>query len=237
MSNTLNKNTLCTLWNIFDTFVYAIVPFVITFLCSVIIIVQVCRRRRSAAMLGGVYHRNRDLLPSQDQLSNMLISINLLFLVMTGPFNISLVIQSIVEYFFLKSPVSMKIFGRLTESLSLLQNAYHALSFLFYCVIGNKFRTATKMICRRVYCELIHYGIGDRCTQASLLTCCLDRRRSSSSGQTASTNSRLSINDTNRRVYQEQGASATIPLRTVKRTTYVTFESIAKPLTLRATPV
>lgn len=233
----LNKNNRCTLWNMFDTLVYAIIPFVITFLCSIIIIVQVCRRRRSTVILGGTFHRNRDLLPSHDQLSSLLISINIIFIVMTGPFNICLVIQSIVEHFFVKSSVSTKIFLRFNEYLSLLQNAYHAISFLFYCVIGNKFRTSAKAICRRFYYELIACGVGDRCSQASLLPCCLDRRRSSSSVPTASTNSRLSNNDNTRRICKEHETNTSMPLRIVKRTTYVTFESITKPLTQRSTPV
>jgi len=219
----MNKENICILWNIFDTFIYAIIPFIITLICSFIIIVKVCQRRRSTVSLGGICHTNRDFCISpKDYLSTLLITTNFLFFIMTGPFNICLIIQSIFDYFFLTSLSSIEIFLYLNEYLRLLQNSYHALSFMFYCVIGNKFRNSAKSICRTIYYKFIEFGIIDRCAKTSLGSCCLDRRRSSSSGQTVSTTSRLSDN---RRLTAEQRPINSLPLTVIKRPTYITLKT------------
>jgi hypothetical protein len=130
-------------------------------------------------------------------------------------------IQSISEWFFITSLSSKEIFRCLDEYLRLLQNSYHALSFIFYCVIGNKFRSSAKSICRTIYCKFIEFGIADRCAETVLVSWCLDRRRSSSSGQTISTNNRLSDN---RRLTSEQRPTNSLPLNIIKRPIYVTYD-------------
>ncbi|UJR08975.1 hypothetical protein I4U23_013225 [Adineta vaga] len=134
-----NVCSVCILWNIFDTFIYAIIPFLLILISSIIIIVKICERRRSTIVFGGVCHTNSRIISTQDKLSMFLILINCLFLIMTGPFNTYLIIQSMLKYFFSK-PCTSKITTQLNEYLRLLQNSYHALSFIFYCLIGNKFR-------------------------------------------------------------------------------------------------
>lgn len=136
---------ICLLWNIVDTVLYAILPFLIILISSLIIIIKICHRRRSTILLGGNCHTNR-----HDHLSILLILINCLFLIMTGPFNICLIIQTIIKHFFRPS-WSMRIFQQLNEYLRTLQNAYHALSFLFYCVSGQKFRKSSALISRRIF--------------------------------------------------------------------------------------
>ena len=229
----IDKGHICLIWNTLDTFVYAIIPFVITLICSIIIILKVCQRRRSTVVLGGVCHTNRDFAPSQDHLSKLLITINLLFLFMTGPLNTSLVIQSILDCY-LVSTSSMRIFAIINEYLRLLQNTYHALSFIFYCVIGNKFRSSAKSICRTIYSKLLEFGFADRCAETPLVGCCLVRRRSSSSGRTASTNSRLSDN---RRFTIEPNPNNLLPLNVIRRYTYVTYDINQKTIVHSTTPL
>lgn len=221
-SKTINKGYICFLWNISDITIYALIPFVITLICSLIIILQVCQRRRSTTDLGGQRHRNRDVtIASGDHLSTLLISTNVLYLFMTAPFNICLTIQSLFECFFLESSGEWREFFEFIGGyLRLLQNSYHALTFLFYCVIGNKFRSSAKSICRRIYAQFLECGLADRCAEQSVGRCCLDRRRSSSSGQTASTNSRLS----DRRLTLETRPTTSIPLQVLRRPTLVTFD-------------
>lgn len=140
-----NQCDICILWNVFDTFLYAIIPFLIILISSIIIISQIIQRRRSTILSGGICHTDR-----QDCLSIVLISINCLFFIMTGPFNIALIIQSIMKHFFPRQ-YSMRTFKELNEYLRTLQNSYHAFSFVFYCVLGEKFRKATASIYRRMY--------------------------------------------------------------------------------------
>jgi len=154
------------------------------------------------------------IISPQYHLSTLLITTNILFILFTGPLNICLIIQSISEYFF-KISLSKEIFRCFDEYLRLLQNSYHALSFIFYCVIGNKFRSSAKSICRTIYYKFIKFGITDRCAKASLVSWCLVRRRSSSSGQTISTNSRLT---------GEQRPANSLPLNIIKRPIYVTYD-------------
>jgi hypothetical protein len=233
MDKSSAKNNRCILWNILDTFIYGIIPFLITLLCSLIIIIQVCRRRRSAVILGGIYHQRHAIFSPQDQLSTLLICLNLLFLVMTGPFNICLIIESLVDYFSTTSLTSVALYLRLNESLRLLQNAYHAFSFVFYCVAGNKFRSSAKLIYQRVRREFIQRLMANSYAQLSINSCCFDRRRSSSSGQTTTSRSRLSSNDTNRRHVMEQSTRSSVPLSVLKRTTHMTREFYSKSWTAR----
>ncbi|CAF0882306.1 unnamed protein product [Adineta steineri] len=225
-SETINKGNICILWNTLDTFIYAIIPFIITLICNLIIIIKVCQRRRSTVILGGICHTNRVVISYQDHLSTLLITINLLFLFMIGPLNICLIIQSIFECFFFKSiPIDNSSF--FFEFSRLLQNSYHALSFIFYCVIGNKFRESAKSICRTIYYKLFEFSIFNRCIQIPMISYCFTRRRSSSSGHTVSSNSRFS--DT-KRTQLGQRKSSFIPLNTVRRPTYVTFDINQKTL-------
>jgi hypothetical protein len=232
-STKINKGHSCLIWNTLDTFIYAIIPFIITLICNLIIIIKVCQRRRSTVNLGGICHKNSDFFSPQDHLSTLLITINLLFLFMTAPLNISLIIESIFECLSLKSS-SIKIFLLVNQYLRLLQSSYHALSFIFYCVIGNKFRSSAKSICRTLYSKLLEFGLADRCVETPLIACCLDRRRSSSSGQTASTNSRLSEN---RRLTSEQNPNHLLPLNVVRRPVYVTFDNNQKTIIHSTTPL
>ena len=223
----------CIVWNILDTCIYALIPFVIIFTSSIIIIVQVCRRRRSTMTLGGLHHRASDSIAHHDQLSTLLISINVLFLMMTGPFNILIVGQSILNHCS-ESPNSPYLLIA-NQCLQLLQNSYHALSFIFYCFIGNKFRSSAKLICRRVYYELFQFGIGHRCAELFLCVCCVDRRHSSTSGPTMSTTSRQSNNDINRRLIQDPRTNCSYQLNVIRRTTYVTFVVNPKSIQLPKT--
>ncbi|CAF2047548.1 unnamed protein product [Rotaria magnacalcarata] len=183
------KNHLCTLWNIFDTFLYAIIPFIITLICNVIIILKVLERRRSATTLGGISHINRCSNASSDHLSALLITINILFIIMTGPLNVCLVIQSIHKCLLINSS-SMKLLVTLNEYLRILQNSYHALSFIFYCLIGKKFRNSAKFIVRTIYCKLIDCVIFDTCLKTSLISCCFDRNHSLNAESTTSSTTR-----------------------------------------------
>jgi hypothetical protein len=153
------KCGICILWNIIDTFIYAIIPFVIILICSIIIIIKICQRRRSTMTFGGICHTNPRIIATQDHLSKLLIIINCLFLMMTGPFNICLIIQSILKHFFWKK-YSMKIFLQLNQSLRLLENSYHAVSFIFYCLAGNKFRECALSMCQLIYCKLFKLIFG-----------------------------------------------------------------------------
>jgi len=167
------KNDICLTWNLIDIFLYAIIPFLIALICSLIIIVKVCQRRQTTLNLGGrIYYQNHDVFQqSRHHLSTLLITTNLLFFLLTSPLNIYLIFQSIFDYF--QSNI-------LIEYLSLLQNSYHSLAFLFYCVIGNKFRNCAQSICRTIYLK---------CVQCKPMHCCFEYRRSSTSGNTISTTS------------------------------------------------
>ncbi len=232
-----NKGKICFLWNIVDTFLYAFIPFIITLICSFIIIVKVCQRRRSIVVQGGTCHTNRDFIISpRDHLSTLLITTNIVFFLMTSPFNICLIGQSIFECWLLRSSSSsfVEIFICLNEYLRLLQNSYHALSFILYCFIGNKFRSSAKSIARTIYSKFIDYGVADQCTETSVFSCCLDRRHSSSSGQAVSTNSRLSDN---RRLTIESRSTNLLPLNTIRRPTYVTYDNNQKATIHAVTPL
>jgi hypothetical protein len=148
---------------------------------------------------------------------------------MTAPFNISLIIQSILDCY-LVTKSSMRIFAIINEYLRLLQNTYHALSFIFYCVIGNKFRNSAKSICRTIYSKLLEFG----CAETPLIGCCLVRRRSSSSGHTTSTNSRLSEH---RRLTIEQNPNNLLPLNVIRRSIYVTCDIHQKTIVHSTTPL
>ncbi len=211
------KCGVCILWNALDTFVYAIIPFLIILTSSIIIIVKICERRRSTANAGGICHTNRRIISSQDNLSILLITINCLFLIMTGPFNTSLIIQAILKYFFSK-PLLMKRFLQVNDYLRILQNSYHALSFIFYCVIGNKFRQSAWSICRKFYCKLFKCIFGRQERQPLIITRCLDRKPSPSYEPTVST----STNDNNR------GISNLLQLNSIKKRPYITIISNEK---------
>jgi hypothetical protein len=170
-----NKCGICILWNILDTFVYAIIPFLIILISSIIIIVKICQRRRSAFIFGGICHKNRRIIATQDNVSIFLIMINILFLIMTGPFNIYLIIESIIKSVCSKQ-LSTKIFLQLNEYLRLLQNSYHALSFIFYCVAGNKFRKCAFSICQIIYYELFKIIFKNQPKESSTNSCCLKRK-------------------------------------------------------------
>ncbi|CAF1215493.1 unnamed protein product [Rotaria sordida] len=184
--------TVCFLWNIIDTFIYAIIPFLIILTSSIIIIIKINERRRSMVNIGGKCHTNRRILSAQDNSSILLIVINCLFLIMTGPFNISLIIQSISNYFFLKS-LSIKFFLQLNQCLRLLQNSYHALSFIFYCVIGKKFRSSAWSLCQSVCCKSFSVAFRKRRSQTSIILRYFTRKRFKSIVTTRST----STNDDN----------------------------------------
>ncbi|CAF1233346.1 unnamed protein product [Adineta ricciae] len=165
---------VCTLWNILDTFIYAIIPFLLILISSIIIIIKIWQRRRLTITIGGVHQINPRFISIQDKLSILLILINCLFLIMTGPFNTHLIIQSTLKYFFSK-PCSMKMNTQLNEYLRILQNLYHALSFMFYCLIGNKFRQAAYTMCQRCYWKFIQFLCRYKQTQASFLSCYITR--------------------------------------------------------------
>ena len=148
---------ICLLWNIVDTFLYAILPFLVILVSSMIIIIKICHRRRSTLLSGGMCHTDRRILARQDHLSILLILINCLYLIMTGPLNICLIIQTTIKHF-LRPSWSMRIFQPLNEYLRTLQNAYHALSFLFYCVSGEKFRKSSASISRRLLRNLTRHA-------------------------------------------------------------------------------
>ena len=151
----LNQCTICILWNILDTLIYALLPFALILTCSLIIIIKICQRRRSTILSGGQCHQSREKVIAQDNLSILLIAINCLFLIMTGPFNFYLVVQSIGKYC-AKSAIPTKQLQQINLYLRLLQNSYHALSFIFYCVLGNKFRHSAWTICRKTQSKLFN---------------------------------------------------------------------------------
>ncbi|CAF1511141.1 unnamed protein product [Rotaria sp. Silwood1] len=169
------KCSVCFLWNIIDTFVYAIIPFLIILTSSIFIMIKIYERRRSMASSGGICHVNQRIISAQDNSSILLIVINCVFLIMTGPFNISLIIQSISNYFFLKSS-SIKIFLQLNQFLRLFQNSYHALSFIFYCLIGNKFRSVALSLCRLIHDKLFQLIFGQQNVQTSIILRYLERK-------------------------------------------------------------
>ncbi len=112
---------------------------------------------------------------------------------MTGPFNICLIIQSFIKSFCSKQ-LSTKIFLQLNEYLRLLQNSYHALSFIFYCVAGNKFRKCALSICQIIYYELFKIIFKNQSKESSTNSCCLKRKNFMDNKPTELTNTK----DTNK---------------------------------------
>jgi hypothetical protein len=188
------KCDACILWNILDTLVYAIIPFIIILISSIIIIMKICERRRSTTHLGGMCHMNQRRIASQDNLSVLLIFINFLFLIMTGPLNICLIIQPILKYF------SIKIHLNLHQYLRLLQNSYHALSFIFYCVIGNKFRKSACTIFQQTYCQLYRFIYGYPPTES----CCLQPKIFMNNRLTTSTSTNENLKRLSTNLIQRQ---------------------------------
>lgn len=180
----LNQCTICILWNILDTLIYALLPFVLILTCSLIIIVKICQRRRSTILSGGQCHQNRQTVVVQDNLSILLITINCLFLLMTGPLNFYLIIQSIGKYC-TKSSISTKQLQQVNLYLRLLQNSYHALSFIFYCVIGNKFRHSACVLCRKSQRKIFKILNGKSTTRP--ICCCVQSKNLSSTSQSLTT--------------------------------------------------
>ncbi|CAF0993981.1 unnamed protein product [Adineta ricciae] len=221
-----SKGSTCVAWNTVDTLIYSILPFIITLICSFIIIVKVLQRRRSAMIIGNICYLNQAALFPKDHLSKLLITVNLLFLIMTGPSNIFLMIESTLKCVFSR-PISMKHFHTVDEYLRLLQSSYHALSFIFYCLVGNKFRNSAKLLSRTIYYKLFEFSRRHRRTQIPFFPCCFDRRRSSSSGHTTSTASRLSDN---KRASTGRRRSSLIPMNVIRRPTYVTFDITHKTI-------
>lgn len=224
------KGNLCFRWNAVDIILYAMLPFSITLICSVVIIVKVLQRRRSTMNLGSMYHPNGAPPCSQECLSTTLITINMLFLLMVSPLNVLLVVQSVFGCL-LARPLPTEPLRSVEEYLRLLQNSYHALSFIFYCVMGKKFRHTAKSICRNIYYKLFEFGIAQRCTDVPLLSCCIGRRRSSSSGHTTSTNARISDA---RRIAIERRRSSPMTTREPRRLSCVTFHFTVKNAQLTA---
>jgi hypothetical protein len=159
------------------------------------ITVRIFERRRSTVISGGICHTNPRILATQDSLSILLITINCLFLIMTAPFNISLIIQSIIKFFFSK-PLLMKFLSQLNQYLRLLQNSYHALSFVFYCVAGNKFRECAWSMYKIIYCKLFQFIFGHQPKDSSIILRCLERKNVINYKSTAST----SANDINKQM-------------------------------------
>ena len=179
---TPNKCSICILWNILDTLIYAILPFFIIFLCSLMIIGKIFVRRRAMAKLGGLCHLNRRMVSAQDNLSILLITINCLFLIMIGPFNIYLIIQSIRRYWS-TNEMPTKFVQQIQEYLRLIQNSYHAFGFVFYCLIGEKFRLTARSSCLNVYRRWKKYS---NRTTTGYRSCTNPIRSSSTMGATVS---------------------------------------------------
>ena len=227
------SSRLCVLWNILDTIIYAIMPFLITFICNIFIIIQVCRRRRSTIRFGGIHHRIGDRSSTLDQLSILLIFVNILFLSMTSPLNISLILQSSFEYFQMSSSNKRKIFSSLNEYFRLLQNSYHALSFLFYCLSGNKFRKSAKVFAQRTFWMFRTFNQNHRLSIYSFI--CVHRRWSSSSGRTCSTTSKRSCHQMNRRVTFELLPIVIEEDNRIQSKSHVTLPSMNEVLIQRST--
>jgi hypothetical protein len=185
------KCDVCIIWNILDTLIYAIIPFIIILISSIIIIIKICQRRRSTVNFGGMCHMNRHTIARQDNLSMLLIIINCLFLLMTGPLNICLIMQPIFRHF------SLKFFLQSNQYLRLLQNSYHALSFIFYCIIGKKFRKTAWSIGERIYCKLFQLIFRYPPNESSMVSSGLQQNnRLTTSTSTNDNIKRLSINFT-----------------------------------------
>ncbi|CAF0785606.1 unnamed protein product [Didymodactylos carnosus] len=173
-SNMQHHRGGCVLWNIYDGFIYALIPFIITTICSFIVVLKVCERRRLTVVAGGGRHMRQThaRFRISDNLSVVLIAVNILFLLMTSPFNFYLIINSFQP--------NAKCFQHplLNEILRTIQNAYHALNFVFYCVVGKKFRNSFLHIYLKIYKRLLcRYTL-----PFTILTRCCDERRRSSSG-------------------------------------------------------
>ena len=138
---------------------------------------KICERRRSTINSGGICHTSRRVNLTHDHLSILLIAINCLFLIMTGPFNVSLIVQSIGRFCSV-NPVSPLVTSRINEHLRVLQNSYHALSFVFYCVIGNKFRDSACSVCGRNQHTLPPLAHDRSQSKSSSILCCAKQKDS-----------------------------------------------------------
>jgi hypothetical protein len=84
----------------------------------------------------------------------------------------------------------MKIFLQLNQYLRLLQNSYHAFTFIFYCLAGNKFRKSALLIC-----QLVYHKFTDQSKEPSSNSRCSERRNFTFHKPSSSSSS----NDINRR--------------------------------------
>ncbi|CAF1287355.1 unnamed protein product [Didymodactylos carnosus] len=161
-SSTVNTVLGCVSWNIYDAFIYAIIPFTIMTIGSVIIILKVCQTHRATVVFGRRNRHSQTRYTIYDNLSFILISINISFLLMTSPFNFYLIINAFKSR---KCTIQHQF---INELLRTIQNAYHALNFFFYCVVGKKFRDAFLSIYAKF--QLRHYQRPRCCSNRSRMS-------------------------------------------------------------------
>ncbi|XP_074654580.1 FMRFamide receptor-like [Tubulanus polymorphus] len=122
-----------------DAAMYSILPFLFIATCNTIIIVQLNRSRIVAKHLNKTANKNTD--SRYDNLTRLLLTVNMVFITTTLPYQASLIHSTIT------SP-------RLFAIFVLMKHSNHAINFFIYCLAGSFFREQFATLIRRTVCGL-----------------------------------------------------------------------------------
>ena len=132
------------IWVYIDAIVNVYLPFTLMFLCSTIIFLSVLRT------MGDANNSNKRLVARN--LSTMLLSINTMFVLLTGPIVLYLMFEKrTFSSGYYECDIKVKAKYKMIKLLFIiLMNANHTGNILVYCLTGTEFRTQLLcVICKR----------------------------------------------------------------------------------------
>jgi hypothetical protein len=130
------KDFYQNIWVYIDAIVNVYLPFTLMFLCSTIIFLNVLRT------MGNANNSNKRLVARS--LSTMLLSINVMFVLLTAPIVIYLMIEKRTTFSSRSYVCDMKVkakYKMIKLFCIILMNANHTGNILVYCLTGTEFRT------------------------------------------------------------------------------------------------
>lgn len=137
-------------WYYLDGLAYSIIPFIVLIVCNIMIIVGIKRSSRKQRALTNKMDKlqSADKAKQQSQITIMLVTISIVFVLFTMPNCIFFIIQGKINY--LATPHSHAIWVLWMQVIFFLSDANHAINFYLYFLSGQKFRQKFKsMVCCR----------------------------------------------------------------------------------------
>ncbi|KAJ8307226.1 hypothetical protein KUTeg_015310 [Tegillarca granosa] len=139
------------IWYYLDGLAYSILPFVILIMCNFMIIFGIKRSGRKQQVLTNKMDKfqSADKAKQQNQITIMLVTISIVFVVFTMPNCLFFIIKGKINY--LATPHSHAIWILWMQVVFFLSDANHAINFYLYFLSGQKFRKKFKSIicCRK----------------------------------------------------------------------------------------